>query len=64
MNTKQLTNDALEAFWAVVVKQFPQATTGDLSPLTTFQLEQASEAAIKEWIRCNVTTEDRYIPPG
>ncbi len=58
MNTRQLANDALDAFWEVIVRHFPEATTGDLSPLTTFHLEQASEAAIEEWIRYNVMTEE------
>lgn len=64
MNTRQLTDAALDAFWDVIVKRFPQATTGDLSPLTTFQLSQAAETAIIEWIFYNVTTQESDIVPG
>jgi hypothetical protein len=64
MNTQQLANEALDAFWQVIVKHYPQATTGDLSPLATFRLDQAAEAAIKEWIANNVTTQQSDIVAG
>ncbi len=64
MNTPQLANEALNAFWQVIVTHFPQATTGDLSPLATFHLDQAAEAAIKEWIANNVTTQESDIAAG
>ena len=54
MNTKQLTSEALDAFWEAIVRHFPQTTTGDLSPLTCVQLDQAAETAIEEWIMLNV----------
>jgi hypothetical protein len=44
-----LAHDALDAFWQIIVQRYPQAETGDLSPLTTFRLQQAAEAAIEEW---------------
>jgi hypothetical protein len=64
MNTGQLANEALDAFWQVIVKHFPQAITGDLSPLATFQLHQAAEAAVVEWIANNVTTQQSEIVAG
>ena len=64
MNTPQIANEALDAFWKVIVKHFPQATTGDLSPWATFHLDQAAEAAIKEWIANNVTTQQSDIAAG
>ena len=64
MNTQQLVNEALDAFWQVIVKHFFKATTGDLSPLATFRLDQAAEAAIKEWIANNVTTQQFDIVAG
>lgn len=64
MNIQQLTNEALEAFWQVIVKHFPKATTGDLSPLTTFHLDQAAEAAVHEWISYNATTRESDIAVG
>lgn len=54
MTNSELTDEALEAFWEVVVKHFPQATTGDLSPMRTIELSLAAEAAIEEWISNNV----------
>lgn len=52
-----LAQKAQDAFWAVIVRQFPQARYGDLSPERTIAFNQAAETAIKEWIRNNV------IPP-
>ncbi len=53
-NIENLTNEALDAFWSVIAKQVPQATTGDLSPGTDFALQVAAENAVKEWIAANV----------
>ena len=49
-----VSEDALEAFWKVVVRQFPQAKTGDLSPGATRALQRAAQAAVAEWIDENV----------
>lgn len=49
-----LAQEALDAFWNVIARKFPEAKTGDLSPLKTFQLDRAAEAAVSEWIRRNV----------
>ena len=51
---RTLTNEALEAFWRVVAEHFPQAETGDLSPLADITLQTAAEAAVEEWIANNV----------
>lgn len=48
-----LADNALDAFWEVVRTNFPKATTGDLSPLQTFALNDAAERAIAEWIANN-----------
>lgn len=53
---RSVTDEALEAFWQVVVKRYPQAETGDLSPLTTIRLDKAAEVAIEEWVWANVPT--------
>jgi hypothetical protein len=47
-------DEALDAFWEVIVQRYPQAETGDLSPWTTIQLQIAAENAIEEWIDNNV----------
>jgi hypothetical protein len=52
-----MTEEALAAFWQVIVRHFPRATTGDLSVARTVALDQAAIAAIKEWIENNVTSE-------
>jgi hypothetical protein len=49
-----VTDEALYAFWEVIVKRFPQAETGDLSPGATIDLQMAAEEAIEEWINNNV----------
>ena len=50
---EELTRIALDAFWEIIAKQFPQAKTGDLSPLATTQLDSAAEKAVSEWIDNN-----------
>jgi hypothetical protein len=51
-------HDALTAFWEAVVRHYPQAVTGDLSPLATMQLSVSAENAIEEWIDNNVRSSD------
>ncbi|MBI3408196.1 MAG: hypothetical protein HY040_07555 [Planctomycetes bacterium] len=53
MNIAHLADEALEAFWEVIVKHFPQATSGDLSPGQTMRLQLAAESAILEWVVSN-----------
>ncbi len=53
---RPVVEEALDAFWHVVVQRFPQAQTGDLSPLTAIRLIQAAESAIEEWVWANVPT--------
>lgn len=64
MKTDQLTNEALDTFWQVIVRHFPKTTNGDLSPLTTFRLDQAAESAIQEWILFNAMTQQSDIAVG
>ncbi len=58
-----LAREACDAFWLVVVQHYPEATSGDLSPLTTFRFEQAAEAAIAEWVWANVPDSRRPSVP-
>ena len=46
------------AFGRVLVRRFPQATTGDLSPERTIGLVLAIEQAAEEWIENNVIAAD------
>ena len=59
IDLKTVADEANEAFWQVVVKRFPTATSGDLSPLTTVRLHLAEEEAIAEWVWANVPSKDR-----
>src|SRR5581483_7233863 len=47
-------HEAQEAFWDAVVKRFPDAKFGDLSPVSAVALDEAEQAAIEEWVRNNV----------
>lgn len=50
---EELTRSALDAFWDIIAKKFPEAKTGDRSPLATMQLDTAAEKAVGEWIENN-----------
>jgi hypothetical protein len=50
--------EASEAFWAVIVRHFPEAKFGDLSPETTIQQVMVNVNAIEEWIGFNVMTQE------
>ena len=52
---RTLTDEALDAFWQVIVGHYPLAESGDLSPLTTFTLQLAAEDAVAEWIDSNAS---------
>jgi hypothetical protein len=54
-----VTEDALEAFWKVVARRYPQAKTGDLSPGAHFALQRAAQAAVAEWVEANVPAKFR-----
>ena len=56
---RTLADEALDAFWQIIVRRYPQAKTGDLSPLTTIQLQIAAENAIDEWVWANVPRAKR-----
>lgn len=59
IDCKQITQEALDAFWQSVVRRYPEATTGDLSPLISCRLTEAAESAVKEWISANVLKRRR-----
>ena len=58
-NLRSLTDEALDAFWEVIVKRYPQAKTGDLSPGATIALQMAAEDAVGEWVNSNVPAKFR-----
>jgi hypothetical protein len=53
-----LAYEALDAFWEVIVRRFPQAKFGDLSPERTIRLSDAAADAIEEWISNNVLPQE------
>jgi hypothetical protein len=53
-NLRELTDEALRAFWEVVVQRFPEATKGDLSAHRAYYLQAAAQAAIEEWMFNNL----------
>jgi hypothetical protein len=54
IDSRPIATDALDAFWEVVASRFPDAKTGDLSPLRDQALTVAATDAIEEWIANNV----------
>lgn len=56
---RSVTDEALEAFWKIVVRKYPSAQTGDLSPGADHALKRAAEAAVSEWVKTNVPTKFR-----
>jgi hypothetical protein len=53
MTRDQILDEALDAFWAVIVTHHPEAETGDLSIGSTAALRRTAEAAVGEWVRNN-----------
>jgi hypothetical protein len=53
-DVETMVNKAADAFWAVIVQNFPWSASGDLSPLATVALSRAQMDAVNEWIRNNV----------
>jgi hypothetical protein len=54
--TAALTDEALEAFWQVVMRRYPETMTGDLSPWTFVRLQEAAEETVREWVWANAPT--------
>lgn len=46
-------NEADTAFWAEIVKEFPEVKSGDFGPDDTFRWEGAAEAAVLSWLGYN-----------
>jgi hypothetical protein len=47
-----------QAFWAEVVKQFPESVSGDLDPYIFITFETTSQWTISEWLYANVPRDD------
>jgi hypothetical protein len=46
-------NQAEEAFWATISEFFPEITTGDLDPLTSYSLLEEMKKAVTIWHEAN-----------
>jgi len=51
---KKAVEQASTAFWAQIVKNFPEAVYGDLDPEVTVRLRREQEAAVKRWVQLNI----------
>lgn len=60
----KVTQAAGEAFWQVVADAYPEATTGDLSPLMTIAIDDVMTKSVREWVENNAirtTPEDPEV---
>jgi alkylhydroperoxidase/carboxymuconolactone decarboxylase family protein YurZ len=48
---------AEEAFWASVAGQYPEITTGEFDPMSSYYLREALESAVREWVAVNSREE-------
>ncbi|WP_296277282.1 hypothetical protein [Pseudomonas sp. UBA7530] len=51
---ESVVQEAMDAFWAVVAKRYPEAKSGDLSPGRVFSFEAEATSAVEEWKLSNV----------
>ena len=49
-------NQAEEAFWATIAEFFPEITTGDLDPLTSYSLLEKMKETVTIWHEVNSPT--------
>lgn len=49
---------AQDVFWAAIVKQFPNAKSGDFPPDATFAFNEACTEAVRVWAEYNVPEKD------
>lgn len=49
---------ALEAFWAAVVEEFPEITSGDFDPMLEGVMTSEAEGWVKHWFTVNKTSID------
>jgi hypothetical protein len=54
---EQAMEKAQEAFWAEVVKVFPEAKSGDFDPVAAHDFDLYCRAAIKHWVDWNAPDE-------
>jgi hypothetical protein len=52
---------ALEAFWAAVVEEFPEITSGDFDPMLEGAMTAEAEGWITHWFAVNKTSIDPNV---
>jgi hypothetical protein len=52
------TETALEAFWAAIVEEFPEITSGDFDPMLEGAMTSEAEGWVKHWFTVNKTVID------
>lgn len=52
------TEKALEAFWASIVEEFPEITSGDFDPMLEGSMTSEAEGWVKHWFAVNKTGID------
>jgi len=57
----RIVDQAGTAFWETVVKNYPEAKTGDLSPIQVHDLEMAMTKALTEWLDNNIPASQTLI---
>lgn len=56
---EQAIEDASNAFWAEIAKQYPEVKTGDFGPEETFAWDEACRRAVRTWLRWNLHVSPR-----
>lgn len=51
---REATEGAMEAFWAVIARKFPEASTGDLDPAASTAFDDAVDNVVWAWVEANV----------
>ncbi len=55
----EITDAALEAFWAVVVNRYTEIKSGDFDPFIDWQMNEAARSWVRHWLSVNKTTKEK-----
>ncbi len=58
---EEAVEDGAKAFWAIIAKRFPEATSGDFPPDAELALTTALEKAVRVWLDFNVLSDDEVV---
>jgi hypothetical protein len=51
---REITNQAIDAFWNKVVEMIPEARSGDIDPMAVQKMENFLTDMVKYWIQNNL----------